>query len=49
MRMSDLIRKKRDGGELSTAEIRWIIQSYTEGVVPDYQMSAMCMAIYSKT
>lgn len=46
MRMSDLIRKKRDGGELSTAEIRWMIQSYTEGVVPDYQMSAMCMAIY---
>ena len=46
MGMSDLIRKKRDGGELSTAEIRWMIQNYTEGVIPDYQMSAMCMAIF---
>lgn len=46
MRMSDLIRKKRDGGELSTAEIRWMIENYTDGVIPDYQMSAMCMAIF---
>ncbi len=46
MRMSDLIGKKRDGGELSTAEIRWMIETYTDGLIPDYQMSAMCMAIF---
>ena len=46
MRMNDLIQKKRDGGELSTAEIRWMIENYTDGVIPDYQMSAMCMAIF---
>ena len=46
MRMSDLIQKKRDGGELSSAEIRWMIENYTAGAIPDYQMSAMCMAIY---
>lgn len=46
--MSDLIQKKRDGGELSTEEIRWMIAGYTAGEVPDYQMSAMCMAIYFK-
>ena len=48
MRMTDLIEKKRDGGELSTDEIRWMIRGYTEGEIPDYQMSAMCMAIYFK-
>ena len=46
MRMNDLIEKKRDGGELATEEIRWMIDGYTKGVIPDYQMSAMCMAIY---
>lgn len=46
MRMSDLIEKKRDGGELSSEEIRWMIDGYTRGDIPDYQMSAMCMAIY---
>ena len=46
MRMSDLIEKKRDGGELTAAEIRWMIEGYTRGEIPDYQMSAMCMAIY---
>ncbi len=45
MRMNDLIEKKRDGGELSTEEIRWMIDGYTRGTIPDYQMSAMCMAI----
>ena len=44
--MSDLIEKKRDGGELSSEEIRWMIDGYTRGDIPDYQMSAMCMAIY---
>ncbi len=46
MRMSDLIEKKRDGGSLSTEEIRWMIEGYTKGDIPDYQMSAMCMAIF---
>ncbi|MBQ2960207.1 MAG: pyrimidine-nucleoside phosphorylase [Oscillospiraceae bacterium] len=45
MRMTDLIAKKRDGGELSTEEISFMIQGYTRGEIPDYQMSAMCMAI----
>jgi len=45
MRMTDLITKKRDGGELSAEEIRFMIQGYTKGEIPDYQMSAMCMAI----
>ena len=43
--MTDLIAKKRDGGTLSTEEINFMIQGYTQGLVPDYQMSAMCMAI----
>jgi pyrimidine-nucleoside phosphorylase len=46
MGMSDLIAKKRDGGALSTQEIQWMIDGYTKGQIPDYQMSAMCMAIY---
>ncbi len=45
MRMTDLISKKRDGGELSTEEIKFMIDGYTCGRIPDYQMSAMCMAI----
>ncbi len=45
MQMTDLIAKKRDGGALSTEEIRFMIQGYTAGEIPDYQMSAMCMAI----
>ncbi len=46
MRMSDLIMKKRDGGVLTDEEIRWMIDGYTKGDIPDYQMSAMCMAIF---
>lgn len=42
----DLIETKRDGGELSDEAIKWLISAYTEGSVPDYQMSAMTMAIY---
>lgn len=46
MQMTDLIAKKRDGGKLSAEEIKYIINGYTKGTIPDYQMSAMCMAIY---
>ncbi len=46
MRMTDLIQKKRDGGVLTGDEIRWMIDGYTKGDIPDYQMSAMTMAIY---
>ena len=45
MLMTDLIVKKRDGGELSHEEINFMIDGYTQGQIPDYQMSAMCMAI----
>lgn len=45
MTMSDLILKKRGGGELTTDEIYWMINGYTSGNIPDYQMSAMLMAI----
>ena len=45
MHMTDLIAKKRDGFELSTEEINFMIGAYTRGEIADYQMSAMCMAI----
>ena len=45
MLMTELIGKKRDGEKLSAAEIDFMIQNYTAGNIPDYQMSAMCMAI----
>ncbi|WP_411343381.1 pyrimidine-nucleoside phosphorylase [Paenibacillus sp. WLX1005] len=48
MRMVDLIEKKRDGKELSTEEINFIIQGYTEGDIPDYQVSAFAMATFFK-
>ena len=43
--MTELLAKKRDGGALSAEEIEFMIQGYTRGEIPDYQMSAMCMAI----
>lgn len=46
MRTVDLIQKKRDGLELTTEEIQWLIAEYTKGVVPDYQMAAFAMAVY---
>jgi pyrimidine-nucleoside phosphorylase len=46
MRMVDLIEKKRDGHELTTEEIQFIIKGYTEGTIPDYQMSAFTMAVF---
>lgn len=48
MRMYDLIAKKRDGAELSTEEIYWFIEGYTRGDIPDYQASALLMAIFLK-
>ena len=45
MRMYDLIMKKRNGHELSEKEIRYMITEYTADRIPDYQMSAMTMAI----
>ena len=48
MRMIDIIEKKRDGKELSAAEIEWFIKSYTAEEVPDYQAAALLMAIYLK-
>ena len=46
MRMYDLIMKKRNGGTLLKEEIEFMIKEYTKGNIPDYQMSAMMMAIY---
>ncbi|WP_026563992.1 pyrimidine-nucleoside phosphorylase [Bacillus sp. UNC41MFS5] len=48
MRMVDLIEKKRDGQELSADEIKFIIKGYTDGSIPDYQVSALTMAIFFK-
>lgn len=48
MRTVDLIQKKRDGLELSTQEIEWLISGYANGSIPDYQMSAFAMAVYFK-
>ena len=45
MRMYDLIMKKRKGGRLTEEEIRFMIDGYVKGEIPDYQMSAMTMAI----
>ncbi len=45
MRMYDLIAKKKKGEELSTEEISFMIEGFTRGEIPDYQMSAMTMAI----
>ncbi len=48
MRMVDLIEKKREGSELSTEEIKFIVEGYTDGSIPDYQVSALTMAIFFK-
>ncbi len=48
MRMYDLIQKKKDGLELTSEEIEFIIGGYTRGEIPDYQMSAFTMAVYFK-
>src|SRR5690349_16261239 len=46
MHVPSLIEKKRDGGELSAEEISYIIANFTRGEIPDYQMSALAMAIF---
>ena len=46
MRMYDIIKKKRDGGELSRDEIEFFIKGYVDGSIPDYQASAFCMAVF---
>jgi pyrimidine-nucleoside phosphorylase len=46
MRMYDIIRKKRDGEELTKEEIEFAIQGYVNGSIPDYQMSAWAMAVF---
>ena len=48
MRMYDLIEKKKRGGHLSKEEIHTMIYEYCNGIIPDYQMAAMMMAIYFK-
>src|SRR6202050_1348235 len=46
MRTVDLIHRKRDGEELSVKEIAFLIDGYTSGAIPDYQMSAFLMAVF---
>ena len=46
MRTVDLIHRKRDGEELSVEEIRYLIEGYTQGDIPDYQLSAFLMAVF---
>ena len=46
MRMYDILHKKRDGLPLSDAEIAWFVEEYTAGNIPDYQASALLMAIF---
>jgi len=46
MRTVDLIQRKRDGGELDSGEISYLVDGYTRGEIPDYQMSAFLMAVF---
>lgn len=46
MRMYDIIMKKRNGGKLLPEEIDFFVEGYTKGEIPDYQASALAMAIY---
>ena len=44
MNTVELITRKRDGGELTREELHYLVQGFTEGSIPDYQMSAFLMA-----
>src|SRR3954453_12368873 len=46
MRTVDLIHRKREGEELSAEEIQYLVDGYTRGEIPDYQISAFLMAVY---
>jgi pyrimidine-nucleoside phosphorylase/thymidine phosphorylase len=46
MRAADLIRKKRDGHSLAAEEIHSLVEGYTRGEIPDYQLAAFCMAVF---
>lgn len=46
MRVYDIIQKKKDGRKLSVEEIKYFVEGYTAGIIPDYQAAALCMAIY---
>jgi len=46
MRAVDLIRKKRDSGELSREELSFLVSGYARGEIPDYQMAAWLMAVW---
>ena len=46
MRIIDIIEKKRDKKTLTEAEIKFVVEGYTKGEIPDYQISALLMAIY---
>ena len=49
MRATDIIEKKRDGGELTREEIEFFVSGYTSGDIPDYQAAAWCMAVYFRS
>jgi thymidine phosphorylase len=46
MRTVDLIQRKRDGDELTPEEIAYLVNGYTQGQIPDYQVSAFLMAVF---
>ena len=48
IRPAELIERKRDGGQLTPEEITELVLGYTRGEIPDYQLSAFCMAVYFK-
>ena len=48
VRPAELIQKKRDGGELTDAELSGLVLAYARDEIPDYQMAAFCMAVYFK-
>jgi len=46
IRVPELIKRKRDGGELSAEELAELMLGYAEGSIPDYQLAAFCMAVF---